>query len=174
MKQAQEVKEDIINSPAHYKAFGFESMEMMRELFAGKIKDIYAFNFLKYCLRYEFKNGEQDLEKAGWYLKALSEYFIEEAQEQRYFKGFKGDAASLISSMDYKGLEMRGVLEQIKAYILHVERKNAALAVILADFIELYFNKLSHDWQDYTDFRAHFIVFKTQEFQRLRSKTDDK
>lgn len=150
------VIEDPTN-PSHYKAFGFESMDMMKALFGGNMKDIYAFNFLKYCLRYEFKNGLEDLDKARWYLKALIRFFYDAQKDEEECK--VKSAQDLLSHNVYKGLEARNILYQIKEYIFQIELKNENLAEFLARFIELYFNKLSTDFQDYCSLNVSFSAF---------------
>lgn len=62
---------DNVNHPSHYeKSCSIECIDAM-ELFFGK-KPVFWFclcNAFKYTWRWKFKNGEEDLQKAKWYLK---------------------------------------------------------------------------------------------------------
>lgn len=73
---------DMVNSPAHY--CGNTSLECIEcmELILGTdaVVDFCLCNAIKYMWRYKNKNGDEDLDKAGWYLKWV---------EDRIFGGFK-------------------------------------------------------------------------------------
>lgn len=73
-KENKEEKEDIIYEPKHYKApNGIEVLEV-QEGFIGDLKGMsasYWCNVVKYMLRFQNKNGVEDLEKAYNYLKML-------------------------------------------------------------------------------------------------------
>lgn len=60
-------KEDKVNNPNHYKgAFGLEAIEVVRN-FAGDLTAVQGFywgNAIKYLLRFQSKNGLEDLKKA--------------------------------------------------------------------------------------------------------------
>ena len=60
-------KEDKVNNPNHYKgAFGLEAIEVVRN-FAGDLTAVQGFywgNAIKYLLRFQNKNGLEDLKKA--------------------------------------------------------------------------------------------------------------
>lgn len=64
---------DNVNHPSHYQGTnGIETIEciesaMSKEAFKGYIKG----NVIKYVMRYENKNGAEDLFKAQWYLNRL-------------------------------------------------------------------------------------------------------
>ena len=65
---------DMVNSPPHYNTGNVECIvaieeSMTPDAFKGYLKG----NVLKYMWRYEYKNGNQDLEKAQWYLNKLVE-----------------------------------------------------------------------------------------------------
>jgi hypothetical protein len=65
-------KEDVVNSPFHYTRNGMETIDviedsMSREQYCGYMRG----NIIKYLLRYEHKNGIEDLKKANWYLNRL-------------------------------------------------------------------------------------------------------
>lgn len=63
---------DLVNSPEHYKAKGFEAIDII---------EAYELNFalgnaVKYILRADKKeNKEQDLKKAKWYIEHELEKF---------------------------------------------------------------------------------------------------
>lgn len=64
--------ENIYN-PNHYNANGLEAFDVM-EAFIGDLKGMQAFywcNVIKYMLRYQHKNGLEDLKKAQNYLDIL-------------------------------------------------------------------------------------------------------
>ena len=70
----ENVSEDVVNSPSHYKKGGIETIDyiqakMSKEQFEGYILG----NVLKYVSRYQFKNGVEDLKKGKWYLEKLIE-----------------------------------------------------------------------------------------------------
>lgn len=61
------VREDKIDKPSHYQgAYGLEAIEVVRN-FAGKLTAVQGFywgNAIKYLLRFQSKNGLEDLKKA--------------------------------------------------------------------------------------------------------------
>ena len=67
MKWDNPVEEDKVNSPNHYKGkFGLEAIEVVRN-FAGNLTAVQGFywgNAIKYLLRFQSKNGLEDLKKA--------------------------------------------------------------------------------------------------------------
>ena len=60
-------KEDKVNNPSHYKGkFGLEAIDVVRN-FAGNLTAVQGFywgNAIKYLLRFQGKNGLEDLKKA--------------------------------------------------------------------------------------------------------------
>lgn len=67
-------KFDVVEKPKHYNSYnGFEVIDIVTEA-TKNLKGIEAVcigNLLKYVLRYQFKNGVQDLKKAKWYLERV-------------------------------------------------------------------------------------------------------
>ena len=68
------MKEDLVNSPAHYNQGDIECIDAIRamlssEEFIGYLRG----NSLKYRWRFRYKNGVQDLNKAEWYENRLKE-----------------------------------------------------------------------------------------------------
>jgi len=70
------VEEDKVNNPNHYQGeFGLEVIEVIRN-FAGNLTAVQGFywgNAIKYMLRFQKKNGLEDLKKArknlDWLIK---------------------------------------------------------------------------------------------------------
>lgn len=75
------VEEDKVNNPNHYKGkFGLEAIEVVRN-FAGNLTAVEGFywgNAIKYMLRFQKKNGLEDLKKARKNL----DWLIEEAENE--------------------------------------------------------------------------------------------
>lgn len=68
-----EVKEFNELNPNYYNMHGMEAFDVM-EAFVGELKGVNSFywcNVVKYILRYQNKNGKQDLQKAQKYLQKL-------------------------------------------------------------------------------------------------------
>lgn len=77
------MNDDKVNHPSHYTKGGIECIEaiqssMSDEGFKGYLKG----NFMKYIWRYEHKNGKEDLEKANWYLRRLTEITYPQVEEE--------------------------------------------------------------------------------------------
>jgi hypothetical protein len=70
-----ETTEDIINKPSHYHDGGIDVLELLKMKFGPDvIRGFYIGNVIKYTLRFEKKNGVQDLEKGLYYLQALIDH----------------------------------------------------------------------------------------------------
>ncbi len=83
MKAAHEeadIETDMVLRPAHYNTGNIECIEAIEEsmssvAFKGYLKG----NCLKYLWRYDYKGKQvEDLQKAGWYLKKLTEMVAQE------------------------------------------------------------------------------------------------
>lgn len=62
---------DKIN-PDHYKTGGIETIDFIKaKLSKEQFKGYLAGNIIKYLSRFEYKAGEEDLQKARWYLNRL-------------------------------------------------------------------------------------------------------
>lgn len=80
MKWDNLVEEDKVNNPNHYQgAFGLEAIEVVRN-FAGNLTAVQGFywgNAIKYLLRFQAKNGLEDLKKArknlDWLIAEMEE-----------------------------------------------------------------------------------------------------
>ena len=68
---------DSVNNPKHYQGrYGLESINVLRNFMASEqLKGFYLGNALKYQLRYQKKNGLEDLKKArknlDWLIEEL-------------------------------------------------------------------------------------------------------
>ena len=74
--------QDNVNHPSHYeKACSLECIEVMKCCFGTEA--VYNFclcNAFKYLWRYKFKNGEEDLKKAKWYVDKAYMLIAEEEE----------------------------------------------------------------------------------------------
>lgn len=81
MKWDNPVEEDKVNNPSHYKGkFGLEAIDVVRN-FAGNLTAAQGFywgNAIKYMLRFQKKNGLEDLKKARKNL----DWLIEEMENE--------------------------------------------------------------------------------------------
>ena len=71
--EGAEPVEDVVNHPAHYTKGGIECIDAIRaaltpEEFRGYCKG----NAIKYSWRERHKGGNEDLQKASWYLTKIS------------------------------------------------------------------------------------------------------
>lgn len=63
-----------IDHPLHYCHGGMECIDEMLTVFGGEaVKHFCLLNVWKYRKRALYKNGEEDLKKADWYMKKLVE-----------------------------------------------------------------------------------------------------
>lgn len=67
--EKNEIKDDMVNHPAHYAQNGEnECIEVMRWLFGDEAVKAYCrCNIFKYRFRCGMKNGEEDIDKSVWY-----------------------------------------------------------------------------------------------------------
>lgn len=69
--------DDVIKKPSHYQGrFGIESVDVMRNFMTDEqLSGFFLGNAIKYQLRYQKKNGLEDLKKArknlGWLITLL-------------------------------------------------------------------------------------------------------
>lgn len=79
LEKKKEEKVDNVNHPKHYEgSCSIECIDAMR--FALEDQGLAYFcagNVFKYLWRYKFKNGEEDLQKAKWYMIELSQLSYE-------------------------------------------------------------------------------------------------
>lgn len=68
-----EKKEEAVNHPSHY-TNGMECIDEMVAVFGEKVVACFCIcNVWKYRKRAIFKNGEEDMKKADWYMKKFME-----------------------------------------------------------------------------------------------------
>jgi hypothetical protein len=75
--------EDKVNSPPHYGQGKIECIDYIKDFltpeeFIGYLRG----NIAKYLHRFRYKNGIEDLKKAEWYLKYLTQFLQEQGIEK--------------------------------------------------------------------------------------------
>lgn len=72
---------DMVNHPQHYTQGGIECIDALKAATVGKrgIEAVCVANIIKYCWRYEEKNGIEDVRKAKFYIERLLKE-LEESQ----------------------------------------------------------------------------------------------
>lgn len=77
-----ENKPDMVSHPKHYNQGGIECIDALKAATVGKrgIEAVCVANIIKYCWRYEEKNGIEDVRKAKWYVERLLKE-LEEGQQ---------------------------------------------------------------------------------------------
>lgn len=73
---------DMVNHPKHYNQGGIECIDALKAATVGKrgIEAVCVANIIKYCWRYEEKNGIEDVRKAKFYIERLLKE-LEEGQQ---------------------------------------------------------------------------------------------
>lgn len=67
-------KKEMVDHPAHYNQGKYECIDEMIALFGVEVvKGFCRCNVYKYKYRANMKNGEEDIEKAEWYMDKLME-----------------------------------------------------------------------------------------------------
>lgn len=64
---------DMVNNPPHYNATGIECIDAIEAATGDGFEYYLQGNIMKYLWRYRYKNGNEDLNKAKWYLDKLIE-----------------------------------------------------------------------------------------------------
>lgn len=74
-----DVKNDIVNSPNHYKQGERETIENIRDTISSEGYQGYCVgDVVKYLARYKFKNGLEDVRKAKKYIEFLEEELMKQ------------------------------------------------------------------------------------------------
>lgn len=75
IEKKQDMKNDNVNSPAHYRQGGVECIEAIKASMGQEgFRDYLKGNVMKYIWRYEHKGkAMEDIEKAIWYLNRLKD-----------------------------------------------------------------------------------------------------
>ena len=72
--QKSETENDVVNHPSHYTQGGIECIDAMKSAFGADELAVYCkIAAFKYLWRSELKNGDEDIEKAIWYLNKYKE-----------------------------------------------------------------------------------------------------
>ena len=73
---------DMVSHPKHYTQGGIECIDALKAATVGKrgIEAVCVANIIKYCWRYEEKNGIEDVRKAKFYIERLLKE-LEESQQ---------------------------------------------------------------------------------------------
>lgn len=82
----EEVKEDVVNHPKHYKkgSQGLECIESMEKAFSEDgYRGFLKLNAYKYVYRHESKNGLEDLNKAEFYLNKLFDAQVDDEYKKQ-------------------------------------------------------------------------------------------
>ena len=77
-------KNDVVNHPDHYNVRGIEAIDVIKA-YTADLRGIQAVdtgNVIKYILRWNKKNGLEDLLKAQWYLNHLIDNVNKEIKEE--------------------------------------------------------------------------------------------
>lgn len=66
---------DMVNHPSHYTTGSIECIDALAAATTGLvgIEAVCTANAIKYLWRWKYKNGEQDLDKAIWYINRLKQ-----------------------------------------------------------------------------------------------------
>ena len=83
--EKKEDEEDVVNHPSHYETGKFECIEVMEEIYGRE--DVKAFcrcNAFKYLYRCKHKNGNQDIDKARWYINKYLDLCKEDGDDPDY------------------------------------------------------------------------------------------
>nr|WP_272492800.1 MULTISPECIES: DUF3310 domain-containing protein [unclassified Peribacillus] len=76
----EDIPNDVINRPSHYNNGGLDVIALLAMKYPTSVSQgFFIGNVLKYVIRYQNKNGVEDLKKAANYLNKLIE--LEEAHE---------------------------------------------------------------------------------------------
>lgn len=140
---------DLVYSPTHYKAFDFENMDLMREILKENMYAVYVYNFLKYLIRYEFKDMENDLEKANFFLCEIIKFIL------------NNKGKNIVLSLEQ--------LRNINDYITKISKKNSYLSQIIRMFMSVFLNNEIPRINDIKFFEKDFFIFCMSEKERLRS-----
>jgi hypothetical protein len=69
-----EVKEDVVNHPAHYENDKYQCIDVMEDIYGTEaVMHFCMCNAFKYIWRFQKKNGIEDIQKAQWYMNKYQE-----------------------------------------------------------------------------------------------------
>ena len=75
LKEVEDTKQDMVNSPIHYNKAGIETIDALQAMLVDGFDYYLQGNIVKYLWRFRYKNGVEDLKKAQWYLNKLIEVY---------------------------------------------------------------------------------------------------
>ena len=75
LKEVEDNKQDMVNSPIHYNKAGIETIDALEAMLTKGFDYYLQGNIVKYLWRFRYKNGIEDLKKAQWYLNKLIEVY---------------------------------------------------------------------------------------------------
>ena len=75
LKEVEDTKQDMVNSPIHYNKAGIETIDALQAMLVDGFDYYLQGNIVKYLWRYRYENGVEDLKKAQWYLNKLIEVY---------------------------------------------------------------------------------------------------
>ena len=78
---------DNVNHPKHYTQGGIECIDALKAATIGKtgIEAVCVANVIKYCWRYEEKNGLEDVKKAQFYINRLIQELEEKTENNTFY-----------------------------------------------------------------------------------------
>lgn len=63
--------QDMVNHPSHYTQGKVEAIDTIKNIVGIDFEGYLVGTITKYLIRYNYKNGIEDLKKAQWYLNKL-------------------------------------------------------------------------------------------------------
>ena len=70
-EKAAEGRKDAVNNPSHYNQGGIECIDYIEQQLGEGFIEYCEGNVHKYLHRWRYKNGDEDLRKALWYLERM-------------------------------------------------------------------------------------------------------
>lgn len=81
-KHLKSLKRNIINKSPHYNIGKYECIDVMKNVFGDeRLKTWCVLNAFKYLYRCYYKNGDEDLEKATYYLNYIEKNLLENKEK---------------------------------------------------------------------------------------------
>jgi len=68
---ASNIRTDVVNKPSHYNQGGIECIDYIEQQLGEGFIEYCEGNVHKYLHRWRYKNGDEDLRKALWYLERM-------------------------------------------------------------------------------------------------------
>ena len=92
---------DNVKHPSHYNQGGIECFDALRAALGDKYMGFLIGNVIKYCWRYEHKNGIEDLQKAKAYIEEAIKEMESQQTKDGYIQGIinAADALAKIGKM---------------------------------------------------------------------------